>query len=247
MNKRCVLFAILLCCMSLHAQFFSNFQVMIPHYYPGEVYFVDGSHEAYDEVELPRGGKSELSVKKNKEDKKRETIEAANIKGIKIWHEKFPDKEHVFYYVFAEKSSMQGEHHWGVPVAGSNWGVLYECDLNYLVDKKTGDVKILKYTSTYGPTTPTLYYLKRPEWQAAKLLLANGRFVKRKKAAELFAEKPAISEKVKEGKMFLSDMQYILDEMAGDVKTKNDTIETPSIQEETIINPNQNGVVGDDE
>ena len=42
-------------------------------------------------------------------------------------------------------------------------------------------------------------------------------------------------------------MQYILDEMAGNVKTENDTIETPSIQEETIINPNQNGVVGDDE
>ena len=64
MKKKLVLLAVICICISAKAQLIAEMELLIPHYYPGEVYFKDGHHEEYVEVELPRVGKSKLSVKK---------------------------------------------------------------------------------------------------------------------------------------------------------------------------------------
>ena len=261
MKKRFLLvLAAFFASVALHAQF-AQLTLLTPHYYPGEVYFVDGHSEEYAEVELPRVGKGKLGVKKNAGDKGHTDIDAANIVGIKIWHKNFPDKKHVLYYVHARKSMMQSEHQWGNPVMGSAWGVIFQCEMYYQIDKKTGDLYFVKFRGGNGPDTPTLYYLVRPELELAELAMVNGSFMAMKKAAaKLFAENEEIATAIKKGKLKGSDMQYILDEMAGDKKAEMPVKVIPeeeaapaskAVSEkavpETKTDSVSNGVVGDDE
>lgn len=234
--------------MVAKAQFFTSLNLMTPHYYPGEIYFADGHHEAYDEIELPRVGKSQLGVKKNKDDKKRIDIEAIDIVGIKIWHKDFPDKQHVLYYVHARKSMMQNDNQWGNPIAGSAWGVVYQCEQYYQMNKKNGDLDFVKFVGGNGPDTPTLYYLKRPGKEEAELIIINEKWAMRKKIAEHFIENEKIYEGIKSGKLKPSDIQYILDEMAGSKPAETpQAIPTAKETIEVETQDTQNGVVGDDE
>ena len=260
MKKRFLLvLATLFASVVLHAQF-AQMSLLTPHYYPGEVYFKDGHVEEFAELELPRVGKNKLGVKKNAEDKGHVEINAADIIGIKIWHKNFPDKKHVLYYVRARKSYMQNDHQWGNLVMGSAWGVVFQCEQNYQMDKKTGDLNFVKFVGGNAPDTPTLYYLVRPGWEQAELLLFNGGFPQKKKSVELFAENEEIATAIKKGKLKGSDMQYILDEMAGDKKAEMPVKVIPeeeaapaskAVSEkavpETKTDSVSNGVVGDDE
>ena len=244
MKKRFLLvLAAVFASVALQAQFITQMSLLTPHYYPGEVYFKDGHVEEYAELELPRVGKHKLGVKKNADDKGHTDINAADIIGIKIWHKNFPDKKHVLYYVHARKSYMQNDHQWGNPVMGSAWGVVFQCEQNYQMDKKTGDLNFVKFVGGNAPDTPTLYYLVRPGWEQAELLLFNGGFPQKKKSAELFAENEEIATAIKKGKLTGSDMQYILDEMAGGEKAEEPLKIIPEIKTDSV----SNGVVGDDE
>ena len=257
MKKRFLLvLAAVFASVALHAQFITQMNLLTPHYYPGEVFFKDGHSEEFAELELPRVGKSKLGAKKNAEDKGHIDIEAADIIGIKIWHKDFPDKKHVLYYIHARKSFMQSEHQWGNPIMGSAWGVIFECEQNYQMDKKTGDLNFIKFVGGNGPDTPTLYYLVRPELELAELAMVNGSFMAMKKAAaKLFAENEEIATAIKKGKLKGSDMQYILDEMAGDKKAEmplkvipeDNTMPEEKAVPETKTDSVSNGVVGDDE
>jgi hypothetical protein len=151
---------------------------------------------------------------------------------------------------------MQSEHQWGNPVMGSAWGVVFQCEMNYQMDKKTGDLNFIKFVGGNGPDTPTLYYLVRPELELAELAMANGSFMAMKKAAaKLFAENEEIATAIKKGKLKGSDMQYILDEMAGDKKAEmplkvipeDNTMPEEKTVPETKTDSVSNGVVGDDE
>ena len=245
MKKRFLLvLAAVFASVALQAQFITQMSLLTPHYYPGEVYFKDGHVEEFAELELPRVGKSKLGVKKDAGEKGHTYIQAEDIIGIKIWHKDFPDKKHVLYYIHARKSFMQSEHQWGNPVMGSAWGVVFECEQNYQMDKKTGDLNFIKFVGGNGPDTPTLYYLVRPELELAELAMVNGSFMAMKKAAaKLFAEKEEIATAIKKGKLKGSDMQYILDEMAGGKKTEEPAKIIPEIKTDSV----SNGVVGDDE
>ena len=262
MKKRFLLvLAAVFASVALHAQFITQMSLLTPHYYPGEVYFKDGHVEEFAELELPRVGKHKLGVKKNSDDKGHTDIDAADIIGIKIWHKNFPDKQHVLYYIHARKSYMQSDHQWGNPIMGSAWGVVFQCEQNYQMNKKTGDLDFVKFVGGNAPDTPTLFYLVRPEWKQAELVLFNGGFPQKKKSAELFAENAEIAAAVKNGKLKGSDMQYILDEMAGgkkagipvtlipETETNPETKTAPEAEAkpETKTDSVSNGVAGDDE
>ncbi len=244
MRKRILLaLCILFVCVTGQAQFVTQMNLLTPHYYPGEVYFTDGHYEAFDEIELPRVGKSKIGVKKNAEDKGHTDIEAIDIVGIKIWHKNFPDKEHVLYYVHAKKSYLQNDHQWGNPIYATAWGVLFQCEQNYQMDKKTGDLNFVKFVGGNGPDTPTLFYLKRPEWNEAQLIMINGVFIPKKKAAEFFKDNEQIYNGVKSGKLKADDIKYIMDEMAGGKPADESVLSIPEAQIDSV----SNGVVGDDE
>lgn len=244
MKKRLLfILSVLLLSVAGQAQFVTQMNLLTPHYYPGEVYFTDGHYEAFDEIELPRVGKSKIGVKKNAEDKGHTDIEAIDIVGIKIWHKDFPDKEHVLYYVHAKKSYLQNDHQWGNPIYATAWGVLFQCEQNYQMDKKTGDLNFVKFVGGNGPDTPTLFYLKRPEWNEAQLIMINGVFIPKKKAAEFFKDNEQIYNGVKSGKLKADDIKYIMDEMAGGKPADESVLSIPEAQIDSV----SNGVVGDDE
>ncbi len=244
MKKRLLfILSILLLSVAGRAQFFTQMNLLTPHYYPGEIYFTDGHYEAYDEIELPRVGKSKIGVKKTAEDKGHTDIEAIDIVGIKIWHKNFPDKVHVLYYVHAKKMYMHDENQWGNPIYANAWGVLYQCEMNYQMNKKTGDLDFVKFVGGNGPDTPTLFYLKRPEWDQAQLIMVNGAMIPKKKAAEYFSDNAAIYEGVKSGKLKADDIEYIMDEMAGGKPADESVLSIPEAQTDSV----PNGVVGDDE
>ena len=245
MKTRFFLFAaLLLTSFAIKAQMFTAINLMTPHYYPGEIYFTDGHHEEFAEIELPQSGKSKLGVKKNVDDKKYTDIKAIDIIGIRIWHKDFPDKPHTLYYIHAKKTMMQSEHQWGNPVVGSAWGVVFQCDIHYQLDTKTGEMEVVKFVGGTSPNTPTIYYLVRKEWELAELVLWNGSFdYIKNKVAGLFAENKDIATAIKKGDLKGSDMQYILDEMAGGKKAAEPIMMIPEVKTDSVTN----GVVGDDE
>ena len=246
----------LLFTMSANAQFIKQMQLLTPHYYPGIVYFKDGHSEEFYELELPRVGKGKLEVKKSADEKNRADIDAADIVGIKIWHRNYPDKAAVLYYVHIKKELMQDEHQWGRPVAGSSWGMLFLCDKNYEINKKTGEFYAMKQVDEYNCTN-SLYFLKAEKWDEARLLVLdnisafNTKHEKhklsfalgKKKAAELFKENSKIYEGIKSGAITADDIQYILDEMAGGKKAETPAQNIPQVQTDSV----SNGQVGDDE
>lgn len=244
MKKRLLfILCVLLVSMAGQAQFIAQMSLLTPHYYPGEVYFKDGHYESYDEIELPRVGKSKIAVKKNADDKGRTSIEAIDIIGIKIWHKDFPDKAHVLYYVHARKSYTQNDHQWGNPVYATAWGVLFQCEMNYEIDRKTGDMNFVKFVGGNAPDTPTLFYLKRPDWDVAQLVIIDKQFIPKKKAAEFFNDNEQIYNGVKSGKLKASDIKYIMDEMAGGKPADKSVLSIPDAQTDSV----SNGVAGDDE
>ncbi len=215
MKKRIILSLIIswLLNLSVQAQFFARMNMMTPHYYPGEVYFKDGHQDTYAEVELPRVGKSALSVRKNADDKKRTDIEAIDIVGIKFWHKDFPDSTHMLYYVHAKTALMQNEHQWGFPIIDNAWGTLFQCEQYYEIDDN-GEMNCVKLVGGSYPDTPTLFYLKRPEWDEAQMIIFGGDFALKKKVAKFFQENAQIAKGIKSGKLKPSDIRYIMDTMA---------------------------------
>lgn len=247
--------ALIVGCNSAFSQFFGPSVVFKPQYYPGEVYFLDGHAEEFDEIEMPQAGKNRLTVKKNASSKKRTEIDAADIVGIKVWHKDFPDKTNILYYVHSKKELLQNTHQWGFPVAASAWGVLYKCYKLYEINDRTGEANgILIFDNNQSSI---FYYLKRPNWNEAHLLIMDDitYFFKekvktkfplgKKKAAEYFKENPRIYEGILSGTITAEDMQYVLDEMAGGKKIE----ETSPIEQKPEVHTDSiaNGEIGDDE
>ncbi len=253
MKKRFLLvLAAVFASVALHAQFgaFTQMEMATPHYYPGVVYFTDGHSEEFFEVELPRANFSKtFQVKKSEGDKKRTKINKIDVEGIKIWHRDFPDKVHTLYSVRTDKS-MAHITYWGNPIAGSAWGVVYLCDVWYKVNKKNGDLDVVKfYNSKTGERTHTLYFLRRAGEVEAELLMYDNSFYK-KNAKYFFSGNQVICDGIMSGKLKVEeDLQYILDEMAGDkkaeasVKTETEEKASPETKTDSV----HNGVVGDDE
>ena len=256
MKKRFLLvLTALFACVALHAQF-AQMSLLTPHYYPGEVYFVDGHHEEFAELELPRMGKGQLAVKKNKDDKSRTTIDAANIIGIKIWHADYPDKAGVLYYLHAKKELMRDPHQWGIPVGGSEWATMFHCYNYYEMDKKTGELNGIRVVDENN-TAFDFFYLMNPKWSEARMVVADKiiyvlgkervkrQFVpNKKKAAKLFEENANVFKKIMSDELKASDIQYILEEMAGGKKSGDMQTKMPIVIE---TEQTSNGTTGDDE
>ena len=79
MNKK-ILFLLTFLSFSVisYAQLFTQIKLHTPHYYPGEIYFINGHSESFDEVELPMTWKNSIKVKKNSDDKKHTEINLTN-------------------------------------------------------------------------------------------------------------------------------------------------------------------------
>lgn len=252
MKKGLVLIVAMLMSMAVCAQFgqFKQMSLLTPHYYPGEVYFVDGTHESYYEVELPRFGHDKISVKAQKEDKKRTVLDAANIVAVKFWHPKFPDKVHELYYVDAQKMVQYQCDLWGNPIGGNSWGVIYKCECYYEINKKTGELEFVKFIDQYGNETPTAYLVKRTNMQKADPIITVCRkkakwYPDKKDVAEVFSENAEIYEGIKSGTLKPEDLQFIMETMAGGKadETPSETPAEPTVEAEHTTN----GEVGDDE
>ena len=250
MKKVCLLLMSIgmLFSMPAHAQFgdFKKMELMSPHYYPGEVFFVDGHHESYYEVELPKNNEDKISVKVKKEDKKRIELNAIDIVAVKFWHKDFPDNVHVLHYVKVPKKSVYKQHYWGTPIYGNSYGVLYECDSFYEINKKTGKLHVVKFVDR-GSETATVYIIKKNDAVEGNVIAFNNGFGKlwyfnKKTIAESFKENASVYEGIQSGKLGPDDLPYIMDEMAGG-KATDPATETPAVETQKTTN----GEVGDDE
>lgn len=255
MKKRFLLvLAALFACVALQAQFISAISMAVPHYYPGEIYFMDGHTEEFAEIELPKGGKSKIGVKKDAADKKHYDIDAADIRALKISHKKFPEMEHVLFHVPIKKEFMHAHDQWGMLVMHSEWGNLFLCEKQYVINNSTGDIEYVK-TREYNTIT-WYYYLLPAGWDEGRVLITKQDiygFTKKKvkqtfiggakRAAEFFKENTKIHDGILSGEITADDMQYILDEMAGGKKAEEPLKIIPEIQTDSV----SNGVVGDDE
>ena len=247
MKKRFLLvLAAVFASVALHAQF------VIGDWHSGEVYFNDGRHEEFAELRMPRCGDKNLSVKKNQDDKKQTKISVEDIFAIKVWAEKFPEKVYTLYYLKCDKKF--GLTNWGSPVVASDWGVIYESESNYTISDKDGTLGTTKYYNRYNILeNPTLYFLKRPNEDKAVPIIAQSAFKRDKLewskvnfknyAAQFFKENEEIYEGIKSGKLQPTDIQYILDEMAGGKKAEEPAKAAPETKTDSV----SNGVVGDDE
>lgn len=246
---------ILLCCAltawQLHAQF-AAIAAYAPKYSPGKVWFQDGHSEEFAAVETPNCMQKKLTVSHDEKRKDKKVINVADIYAVTIWHKDHPDKTFTLVHILTQTSMVNMvPDQWGFPIAQSAWGMAIRCYPSYQFQKKSGELEgiLLSQTSSNGMVNrqPILTFLYRPNVEKSILLASDGTFMP--KAKECFSENQTIYAALKARKLHLTDMQYILDEMAGGASSPSDDQEasSPSEQPQAIEETVQNGTVGDDE
>lgn len=240
-----------------------------PKYVSGTIHFLDGHDETYRYVQLPTRIGESLIVS-NTDVKQTQSIPAEDIVSLTVWHTDFPEKKATIYHV-AFKSIHEPKskvsHCWGIPIMGSEWGVIFRLSSRYEIDAKTGDF----YTVTvkqngfgddamviqcrdfeyaqWGGIVWESYDRKKGEETLAMVWQS-----KPEKMAKIFASNPKISQMVAQKKLLAQDLQYILDEMAEFHGLKSHSDEAPATEEQQPLNEStqsttytQNGSAGDDE
>lgn len=246
---------ILLCCAltawQLHAQF-AAIAAYAPKYSPGKVWFQDGHSEEFAAVETPNCMQKKLTVSHDEKRKDKKVINVADIYAVTIWHKDHPDKTFTLVHILTQTSMVNMvPDQWGFPIAQSAWGMAIRCYPSYQFQKKSGELEgiLLSQTSSNGMVNrqPILTFLYRPNVEKSVLLASDGTFMP--KAKECFSDNETIYAALKARKLHLTDMQYILDEMAGGASSPSDDQEasSPSEQPQAIEETVQNGTVGDDE
>lgn len=250
--KRLFLF---LCCVlsawQLNAQF-AAIAAYAPKFSPGKVWFIDGHSEEFAAVETPNCMQKKLTVSHDEKRKDKKTLNVADIAAVTIWHKDHPDKPFTLVHILTQTSAVNlVPDQWGFPVAQSAWGMAVRCYPSYQFQKKSGELEgiLLSQTSANGMVTsqPILTFLYRPNVEKSVLLASNSSFVP--KAKEYFSDNETIYEAFKARKLRITDLQYILDEMAGGAPSPSEELETSpqNEQPQTIEETVQNGTVGDDE
>lgn len=248
------LFLILCCALTawqLHAQF-AAIAAYAPKYSPGKVWFQDGHSEEFAAVETPNCMQKKLTVSHDEKRKEKKTINVADITAVTLWHKDHPDKTFTLVHILTQTSMVNMvPDQWGFPIAQSAWGMAIRCYPSYQFQKKSGELEgiLLSQTSSNGMVNrqPILTFLYRPNVEKSILLASDGTFMP--KAKECFSDNETIYAALKARKLRLTDMQYILDEMAGGASSPSDDQEasSPSEQPQAIEETVQNGTVGDDE
>lgn len=248
------LFIILTCALMAgmaYAQF-AAIAAYAPKYSPGKVWFQDGHSEEFAAVETPNCMQKKLTVSTDEKRKNKKVINVADIYAVTLWHKDHPDKTFTLVHILTQTSAVNlVPDQWGFPIAQSAWGMAVRCYPSYQFDKKSGDLEgiLLSQTSSTGMVNrqPILTFLFRPNVEKSVLIASNGTFMPKTK--ELFSENETIYAAFKARKLHLTDMQYILDEMAGGAPSPSEEQDTssekeqPQVIEETV----QNGTAGDDE
>jgi len=259
MKKISLLFAlVLLLATPVKAQQLSAMiKNAIPNFARGIVHYRDGRQVEYMWVEMPKIGSDKVKVSNDAKHKKTETLDAQDIEKLTVWSDKFPDDQLTLWHIHADKSKLPmfkatPVDAWGYPIVASAWGVLFECNASYEIDKKSGKLMrniVITYMQGVPFVEPVPCYLICKDFENAQFI---GRYNEQKEQFEFagvgkniapfFASNPAISKKIASKKLTGKDIQYILDEMAA-----YHGLKVEEIVEEKPIETNSNGVAGDDE
>lgn len=213
-----ILFFVLLTCLSLSA----SAQFMTKSYMPGTVVFTDGHEQTYPLVQIPGGTFKNLEVysSENKKDADKTTLEFEDIFCLKFWDNEHPETITTIYRVKMEKVAWLNTNQWGMPIAASDWGVVFKCYPGYKKDKKTGELLGLVYYSQGTETpTPCLLLLKgEDEAHFVAQQFSGGKTqwsdLTGKRMIKLLDSNPKLAEQIKKKKIHAGDLQYILDQMA---------------------------------
>lgn len=210
--------------------------IMPKTYLCGTITYRDGHEETYEQVSLAEKWTQKIVIKTGKEKK---SIPAEDIRYITYWAKDFPQQTHTIYCLSVlderkKKGTLICE--WGVPIMGSDWGVVFRCHDFYQINQKTGEMVMIVYAdeSFAALAKPNLevwqpLLLQRKDMDYA-VFVGNIRCYKDRKTkekipefswpgekaklgAEIFKDNAEISEQIIDGTLKASDLQYILDQM----------------------------------
>lgn len=225
------LLIILLCLMAVGIQ--AQAIYINTTYVPATIMFRDGHEETYDKVQMPTKFQEKITIKLEDEGKRK--ISAEDILFITYWREKFPEDKHTIYCLIVhEKKDIFPE--WGVPIMASDWCVVFRCYDSYGIDRKTGD---LMFTITLDQSLAAIGKIGLTEWQPLLLQRLDRDYAETvgfirtynknkeeveeydwgegnkglKLRAKLFEDNEEIYNKILDGTLQASDLQFIIDQM----------------------------------
>lgn len=262
MKKKLLLLALIVLPMLAEAQIAAMVHRYADVFYPGIVTMKSGRSTEYAQVELPKYDQAEITVSKDPKRKQTSVLKSEDIAYVTIWSKDFPEIKNTLYHISADRDckGKKFQDYWGYPIAGSSWGMVFQCHLTYTMDKETGHLQG-DYYGTYNngiyQENPVACVLIRPgQKHGHMVILAQSSGLKmwnvlhQKDIAELFAANPEIKEGVlqkkggskmekgvviKAGGLRGDDIQYVLDEMAASSEKHSDAL------------PEISGTPGDDE
>lgn len=198
----------------------------------GSLHYKDGRVEEYKYVSIPRANMTSIAVSNESKTKGIKEIDVDELVSVTIWHENFPENKTTLYHVVADKYALIPTNVWGIPIASSKWGTLYQCYVTYTMYVDCGDLEGDLYIVDGAPN-PVHCYLQCRDCEKAQVIsyiqyqvygFANGHHKTKegkkgwtraaKKVAEIFASHPDVAEKIKKKELQAADIQQILDEMA---------------------------------
>lgn len=252
------LFISMLCCSLLllavpaQAQFLGLIKKAVEKYTPGKITFKDGHEETYRWVQIPADGVKAIKVSNDAKKKEKTTIPAEEILSVTLWNEKTPDKQGVLFHVHTDKSQWgKPQDAWGSPIASSAWGTVYRCCPIYSIDKKTGELMeehLMRRTNMGNGAymmepIPANCYLVCVKYENAQWIGTSPRGMntlffngwKPKETAAFFAENETVSEAIAKRSLTGADIQFILDEMAGNGKAQEDA--ASKIDADVVVMP----------
>lgn len=193
----------------------------------GTIRFVDGHEEALRYVALPSSITSELTVKKEGSGKL-VTIPAEEVVSLTVWHVDHPDKTATLYYLDYKpvfKKSQRLYHCWGVPMMGSEWGVVFRVSSRYEIHDDGEFYTVTVIRNGWGSD---FMLVKCRDFEHAQWIgIVDGKHnadngdglamywqTNPRNVAQVFASNPKISQQIADGKLQASDLRYILDQMS---------------------------------
>lgn len=206
--------------ISLVAQ--AQLGLLVKDFTPGTVVFTDGHEESFPLVQLPGTTAKSLDVytTEKKSSSSKQTFQPEQIHSVKVWAPDFPDKVYTIYCLRAEKLLTLARYQWGVPMAASEWGVVFLCHAGYDVDNKTGEfiTKVVYTDNTENPAVGLLmihgedegrWVIQRYSWGKTQWIDLTG-----KRMMKAVASNQEVVQQIKKKKLKPADIQYILDKMA---------------------------------
>lgn len=163
---------------------------------PGILHFEDGTSKEFASIEIPATRDKQIITEDGS--KKKQIYSQAEVKAIEVWNQQTPDKHYILvrYEYYGSKKIF---YVWLLPVAASDYAILYE-EGNTYRPEKDGSISVI------CASILTYHFVKRNTDERLKRY-----YYDEKALAEFFSDDPILRQRIENKEFTDKDYKYIVE------------------------------------